>query len=93
MPMPYATHRAQLEAILKAWGMPDDNAAATAEVMAWADLHATELDRVRAVFCYLRDGGAAGDHAPSDLLDRDALLALLRSVEMPAGSDSDLHGG
>ena len=61
--------------------------------LAWADLHATELDRVRAVFCYLRDGGAAGDHAPSDLLDRDALLSLLRSVAEPAGSDPDPYRG
>jgi DNA helicase II / ATP-dependent DNA helicase PcrA len=45
--------------------------------MAWADLTGTDVGRVRAVFCYLRDGG---DHAPSDLLDREGLLRLLESV-------------
>lgn len=36
---PLETHQAQIEAILTAWGMPAANAARTAEVMAWADLH------------------------------------------------------
>jgi LDH2 family malate/lactate/ureidoglycolate dehydrogenase len=36
---PYARHRAQIEAILLAWDMPADNAATTAEILAWADLH------------------------------------------------------
>ena len=45
--------------------------------LAWADLTATELADVRAVFCYLRDGETV---APSDLLDRDGLVVLLRSV-------------
>ncbi len=39
MPASHATHRAQLEAILAAWGMPAQFAVRTAEVMAWADLH------------------------------------------------------
>ena len=33
MPAPYDKHRAQLKAILLAWGMPDDNAEATAEIL------------------------------------------------------------
>ena len=45
--------------------------------LAWADLTATELAEVRAVFCYLRDGETV---APSDLLDREGLVVLLRSV-------------
>jgi DNA helicase II / ATP-dependent DNA helicase PcrA len=45
--------------------------------LAWADLTATALADVRAVFCYLRDGETV---APSDLLDRDGLVDLLRSV-------------
>jgi DNA helicase-2/ATP-dependent DNA helicase PcrA len=45
--------------------------------LAWADLNGASLDDVRAVFCYLRDGETV---APSDLLDRDGLVALLRSV-------------
>ena len=39
MAAPYEMHRAQLEAILRAWGMPAIQAAVTAEIMAWADLH------------------------------------------------------
>ena len=39
MPATYANHRHQLELILQSWGMPADNAAHTAEIMAWADLH------------------------------------------------------
>lgn len=39
MPAPYATHRAQIEAILTSWGMAKAEAGLTAEVMAWADLH------------------------------------------------------
>lgn len=39
MPASYAAHRAQLETILAAWGMPAHFAQRTAEVMSWADLH------------------------------------------------------
>jgi LDH2 family malate/lactate/ureidoglycolate dehydrogenase len=39
MPASYATHRKQLQELLLAWGMPADNAARTADVMAYADLH------------------------------------------------------
>src|SRR5215470_5600556 len=35
----YVDHRAQLKAILRGWGMPEDNAEITAEVLAWSDLH------------------------------------------------------
>jgi hypothetical protein len=31
MPASYADHRAQLKAIVRAWGMPEDNAETTAE--------------------------------------------------------------
>src|SRR5258708_22532865 len=39
MPASYATHRKQLELILRAWGMSEETAASTAEIMSWADLH------------------------------------------------------
>jgi LDH2 family malate/lactate/ureidoglycolate dehydrogenase len=42
MPAPYETHRAQIKAILLAWGMPEDSAEQTAEVLAWADLHGVD---------------------------------------------------
>ena len=42
MPASYETHRAQLKAILSAWGMPEDNAEATADILSWADLHGVD---------------------------------------------------
>ena len=45
--------------------------------LAWADLSDTGLDLVRATFVYLRDGAGQGDYAPTDLLDREGLSALL----------------
>lgn len=35
----YQNHRAQIEAILIGWGMPEETAEQTADVIAWADLH------------------------------------------------------
>jgi DNA helicase-2/ATP-dependent DNA helicase PcrA len=45
--------------------------------LAWADLTGTDVEDVRAVFYYLREGENV---APADLLDREGLVALLRSV-------------
>jgi len=42
MPAHYETHRAQIGAILRAWGMPAAHAVRTAEVMGWADLHGVD---------------------------------------------------
>ena len=42
MPAPYATHRAQIKAILPAWGMPEENAEPTADILSWADLHGVD---------------------------------------------------
>ena len=42
MPAPYEKHRAQIKAILLAWGMPEDNAEATADILSWADLHGVD---------------------------------------------------
>jgi LDH2 family malate/lactate/ureidoglycolate dehydrogenase len=36
---PWSTHLAQIEAILAAWGMPDAQAAETADILGYADLH------------------------------------------------------
>ena len=68
MPASYETHRAQLKAILLAWGMPEDNAETTADVLSWADLHGVDshgismipgYDRLRrngrATFCEVAD--------------------------------------
>ncbi len=42
MSAPYATHRAQIKAILLGWGMPEDNAETTSDILAWADLHGVD---------------------------------------------------
>ncbi len=42
MPAPYETHCAQIKAILSAWGMPEDNAETTADILSWADLHGVD---------------------------------------------------
>ena len=42
MPASYADHSAQIQAILLGWGMPEDNAEITAEVLSWADLHGVD---------------------------------------------------
>jgi LDH2 family malate/lactate/ureidoglycolate dehydrogenase len=42
MPAPYETHRAQLKAILQSWGMPEDLADITADILGWADLHGVD---------------------------------------------------
>jgi len=52
MPASYATHRAQLEALLTAWGMPAAFAQRTAEVMAWADLHGIDSHGISMIPAY-----------------------------------------
>lgn len=42
MPATYANHRAQLKAILAGWGMPENNAEITSDVLSWADLHGVD---------------------------------------------------
>jgi LDH2 family malate/lactate/ureidoglycolate dehydrogenase len=52
MAAPYELHRRQIEAILRAWGMEAANAAATAEVMAWADLHGIDSHGISMIPTY-----------------------------------------
>jgi LDH2 family malate/lactate/ureidoglycolate dehydrogenase len=42
MPASYANHRAQLKVILLGWGMPEENAEITSEILSWADLHGVD---------------------------------------------------
>jgi len=42
MACPYPQHRRQIETILLAWGMPEAQAARTADILGWADLHGVE---------------------------------------------------
>jgi LDH2 family malate/lactate/ureidoglycolate dehydrogenase len=52
MPASYATHRAQLESLLTAWGMPSGFAHRTAEVMSWADLHGIDSHGISMIPVY-----------------------------------------
>jgi LDH2 family malate/lactate/ureidoglycolate dehydrogenase len=61
MPATYANHRAQMKAILLGWGMPEDNAEITAEVLAWSDLHGVDSHGISMIPGYdrLRKSGRA----------------------------------
>ena len=52
MPASYANHRAQLKAILSAWGMPEANAEITADVLAWSDLHGVDSHGISMIPSY-----------------------------------------
>jgi LDH2 family malate/lactate/ureidoglycolate dehydrogenase len=52
MPTPYAAHRAQLKAILLAWGMREENAERTADVLSWADLHGIDSHGISMIPVY-----------------------------------------
>ena len=79
MPAPYATHRAQIKAILTAWGMPEENAEATADILSWADLHGVDSHGMSMIPGYdrLRRAGRLLVLDPVDkLLARDGLDEL-----------------
>ena len=52
MPSPYPAHRRQIESILLAWGMPKDQAARTADVLGWADLHGVDSHGISMIVEY-----------------------------------------
>jgi LDH2 family malate/lactate/ureidoglycolate dehydrogenase len=67
MPAPYATHRAQIKAILLAWGMPEENAETTADILSWADLHGVDSHGISMLPGYdrtRRNGRAKMDARP-----------------------------
>jgi LDH2 family malate/lactate/ureidoglycolate dehydrogenase len=67
MPATYETHRAQLKAILRAWGMPEDNAEVTADILSWADLHGVDSHGMSMIPGYdalRRNGRAKMDARP-----------------------------
>jgi LDH2 family malate/lactate/ureidoglycolate dehydrogenase len=61
MPASYENHRAQLKAILLGWGMAEENAETTAEILAWADLHGVDSHGISMIPGYdgLRKSGRA----------------------------------
>jgi LDH2 family malate/lactate/ureidoglycolate dehydrogenase len=79
MPAPYDTHRAQIKAILLAWGMPERNAEPTSEIMAWADLHGIDSHGLSLLPGYdkqRRDGRIKLDATPT-IVRETAVSALV----------------
>ena len=79
MPASYETHRAQLKAILSAWGMPEDNAETTADVLAWADLHGVDSHGMSMIPGYdrLRREGRANMAAKPRIVKETPVSALV----------------
>jgi LDH2 family malate/lactate/ureidoglycolate dehydrogenase len=79
MPAPYATHRAQLKAILLAWGMPEDNAETTADILSWADLHGVDSHGMSMLPGYdrLRRNGRAKMDARPKIVKETPISALI----------------
>src|SRR6516162_773592 len=79
MPASYETHRAQLKAILLAWGMPEDNAETTADVLCWADLHGVDSHGISMLPGYdrLRRAGRANMEARPRIIRETPVSALV----------------
>ena len=79
MPAPYATHRAQIKAILLAWGMPEENAEPTADILSWADLHGVDSHGMSMLPGYdrLRRSGRAKMDARPKILKETPISVLI----------------
>src|SRR6266567_7676111 len=79
MPASYENHRAQLKAILVAWGMPEDNADATADILSWADLHGVDSHGLSMLPGYdrLRRSGRANMAARPRIIKETPVSALV----------------
>jgi LDH2 family malate/lactate/ureidoglycolate dehydrogenase len=79
MSAPYERHRAQLKAILSAWGMPEDNAETTAEILSWADLHGVDSHGISMLPGYdrLRRAGRANMAARPRIIKETPVSALV----------------
>jgi len=79
MPASYETHRAQLKAILLAWGMTDENAETTAEILSWADLHGVDSHGISMIPGYdgLRRSGRARMDAVPKIVRETPVSALV----------------
>jgi LDH2 family malate/lactate/ureidoglycolate dehydrogenase len=79
MPAPYATHRAQIKAILSAWGMPEENAEPTADILSWADLHGVDSHGMSMLPGYdrLRRSGRAKMDARPEIVKETPISALV----------------
>ena len=79
MPASYETHRAQLKAILLAWGMPESNAETTADILSWADLHGVDSHGISMIPGYdrTRRSGRANMRAQPRIVKETAVSALV----------------
>jgi LDH2 family malate/lactate/ureidoglycolate dehydrogenase len=79
MPTSYENHRAQLKAILLAWGMPDDSAETTADVLSWADLHGVDSHGLSMIPGYdrMRRGGRVNMAARPHIVKETPVSALI----------------
>ena len=79
MPAPYEKHRAQLKAILLAWGMPEENAEPTADILSWADLHGVDSHGMSMLPGYdrLRRAGRANMQARPRIVRETPVSALV----------------
>ena len=82
MPAPYATHRAQMKAILLAWGMPEDNAEITADILGWADLHGVDSHGMSMLPGYDR-------HRRNGRVKMDARPKIVKETAVSALIDGD----
>ena len=75
------THTAQLKAILLAWGMPEDNAEATADVLSWADLHGVDSHGISMIPGYdrLRRSGRAKMDVRAEIVKQTPVSALVET--------------
>jgi LDH2 family malate/lactate/ureidoglycolate dehydrogenase len=79
MPAPYAKHHAQLKAILASWGMPEDNAGVTADILGWADLHGVDSHGMSMIPGYyqLHKSGRANVKAQPKIVRESPVSALV----------------
>ena len=79
MPASYEKHRAQLKAILLSWGMPEDNAETTSDILSWADLHGVDSHGMSMIPGYdaLRRRGRAKMDAQPKIVKETPVSALV----------------
>jgi LDH2 family malate/lactate/ureidoglycolate dehydrogenase len=79
MPASYDNHRAQIKAILLGWGMPEENAETTSEVLSWADLHGVDSHGISMIPGYdgLRRSGRAKMDARPAIIKETPVSALV----------------
>src|SRR3978361_24286 len=79
MPASYANHRAQLKAILLGWGMPEQNAETTSEILSWADLHGVDSHGISMIPGYdgLRRSGRAKMDAQPKIVRETPVSAVV----------------